>query len=71
MNYEINVAKNRGTEKNPSYVHHFATSSRSITMLNRCKEIHAELKTLYPSPAFKITVTQNSIIGERINTKDW
>ncbi len=65
MYYEINVSKLN--PENGRYVHHFATSERSITDFYKCKKMIEEFKIKFPeSEGFKITCTHWEKAGEEI-----
>lgn len=64
MFYEINIAKRNAKG---DYHHYFATAERSITSIERAKEIHAELSKAFPEPEYNITVSYWEKIGHHID----
>lgn len=64
MYYEINIAKRN---KKGEYHHYFATAKRSITSIEKAKEIHGVLSKAFPEPEYNISVSYWENIGHNIN----
>jgi len=64
MYYEINIAKRNAKGE---YIHYFATAERSITTIERAKEIYTELSNAFPEPEYNISVSKIEKIGSYID----
>lgn len=64
MYYEINISKknNKG-----DYVHFFATAERSITSEEHLVNVYDKLNECFPSPEYKLTVTNWRSTGSNVN----
>jgi hypothetical protein len=67
MYYEINVAK---LGKDGHYFHYFATAERSVTDIEKLKNLMKGFLLAFPKPEFEISVIEYQTVGKGIDLEE-